>query len=272
MKQNIISILLLLFIIISITILLTGCGGIELKSRWRASEVTIDGIDTEWKGARYLIDKENVTIGLLNDEDYLYIRLSTWDNTIQRQLTGLGFTVWFDPKGGQSKKFGIHFPIGNKVKNMAFARRDKRDDPEQFRKMLEEIQRELEIIGPGKDERRTMLLSYAEETGISVKIGKPKGSLIYELKIPLIKKDEHPYAIGAGAAEKIGIVLETGKIDMRNKKDITDERRGQRDGRDGGLSGMGGRTGSRMGGRRPGPGQIFESFELWLKVTLASKT
>ena len=98
MKTNYNNSLFLSFIIIFSAIIFAACGMRELESTWRDREITIDGIDegTEWENARYFFDKEKVTIGLLNDENNMYVRISSRDLNMQRQLMALGFIVWFD--------------------------------------------------------------------------------------------------------------------------------------------------------------------------------
>ncbi len=288
MKVNHISFLLKSFIIFLSFTLLVGCDMREVDSTWRDRVVTIDGIDegSEWENARYFFEKEKVIIGLLNDENNLYVRLSSRDRNLQRQLMVLGFTLWFDAKGGRKKTFGIHFPIGMQGSGMQMmrssGRTNRNEDSDQLRKMLEGSQREIEILGPGKNESYTMLVVDALVLGINVKINNPKGNLVYELKIPLLRNESQPYGIGTEIAQEIGIGLETGKIDMEQMRSQMRERggsmggRGGIGGRGGGLGGgssregMGGRSGGmrgREGGR--GGGQMFESLELWLKTELA---
>jgi hypothetical protein len=96
-----------------------GCGKPELQSHWRDRDVTIDGVvgvegepDREWTGSRYALEDQNVAVGLLNDEEYLYISLETRDRRIGMQLIGMGFTVWFDPDGGDDRVLGVQFPLG----------------------------------------------------------------------------------------------------------------------------------------------------------------
>ncbi len=226
---------------------------------------------------------------MFNDDDDLYIKLSSPNRMIQNQIIGLGLTVWFDPEGGKEKKFGIHFPIGMQGAGMKMmGSREKpagTDDTDQIQKKLDKAQQEIELIGPGINERYTIPVDEAALAGIYVRIGKPKGNIIYELKVPLAFSDEQPYAIGTTADKKIGVGFETGKM---NKKMMAERRSKSGSGRGGRDGGMGGRTGGisggmggRMGGRRGGmagrggmPGGegvlMPEPLELWTKVTLAS--
>ena len=280
MKSKHTSLLFLSFIIFLSSFLLSGCGMKELNSNWRDHEVTLDGIDDgpEWEGTRYFFNEEKVTIGLLNDNKNLYIRLSSRDQRLQAQLVMVGFTIWFDAKGGKKKTVGIHFPIGMQsggIETMRVSgRTSMKKNPDRLMKMLEEAQKEIEIFGPGKGECCTLSIPEVEELGIKAKIDNSKGNLVYELKVPLARNESQPYGIGTDTSGTISIGFEMGEMDM---KQMTREPRGQRGGMGGGRTGgrgdMGG-IGSRGGGRGMGGGmrQMPESLELWLKIRLAAET
>lgn len=123
---------------------------------------------------------------------------------------------------------------------------------------------ELEILGPGKDERRMMPIAAAK--GIDVNIRFSSGLLVYELKVALIHSAQHPYAIGAEAGKSIGIGLETSEVDRQNvRREMSGERSGG--GRTGGIRGGAGGRGMRGGGRRP---QMTKGLKIWAIVHLAS--
>ncbi len=261
----------------------------ELNSHWRDHEVTIDGIDDgpEWEGTRYFFGEEKVTVGLFNDDKNLYIRLSSRDKRTNALIMRTGLTIWLDAETGRKKTVGIHFPIGihaGKVKMMRNMRgKSRNEDPGQMQKMLEDAQNEIEIFGPGKGESRTMLISEVNKLGIKAKIGNSKGNLVYELQVPLDKKESQSYGIGTDAGETISIGFEMGEMDMEQ---MTRKPREQRNGmggrgrsgglgggrtrRGGGIGGMNGMGGFGGGGR--GMPQIPDSLELWLKTRLAVET
>lgn len=269
--------LFLSFIILFSAILIVGCGMDEVESTWRDRAVTIDGIDNgiEWENSIYYFGEQKVAIGILNDESDLYIRLSSRDRNMQRQIIALGFTVWLDAKGGKKKTLGIHFPIGMQSSGIqvmrGVGRIERNEDTDQLQKMLEESQKEIEVFGPGKKESCTLFVADAKELGINSKINFSKGNLVYELQIPLVRSESKPFGIGSEMSQTIGIGLETGKINV-------EQMRNQMGGRGGGMGGIGGRGGGGSGGMRGGRGrtgrrggrQMTESIELWLKTELAS--
>jgi hypothetical protein len=75
-KNNYLNRLLISSLIIILTISsLAGCKKLELNSHWREQDITIDGINEEWENATTYVDDDNVLIGIMNDEVYLYLSL-----------------------------------------------------------------------------------------------------------------------------------------------------------------------------------------------------
>lgn len=247
---------------------LFGCGKAEWSSRWRTQEITVDGNQHDWEGALVPADKEKMAVGLMNDGDNLFACLVVDDRERQTSIMRRGLIVWFDAAGKKDKTFGIHFPLS----------RFSAGPPMMPQSMSEEPQRdftsrltELEILGPGKDERQRLPLDQAQ--GIDLNINRDNGVLVYEIKIPLRHGEERPYAIGAVAGDKIGIGLETPEFDRKEMRDRMRSGMGgrPRGGRPGG--GLGGGRGGGMG-RPGGPGgqrpAMPETLKIWVKVQLAT--
>lgn len=260
-KKSINNLFMLFVICITINIM-AGCAKpIELNSKWRDFEITIDGIDNEWGSATIYAEKAKVSLTLLNDNNYMYIRFYSRDRGVQMQMVGMGFTIWFDPDGGKNKTLGIRFPLGMKDTGMPMMAKNREENSEELEKMIKESLDEMEILGHGKDEYHRMTLIQAKIQGINVKLGKSNGNLIYELKIPLNQNEQHPFAIGINTTEidtstVIGIGFETPEFDLEEMKKHMQN-----------MGGMppGGR-GMPSGGRaKP------EQLHLWIKVTLASE-
>ncbi|MCZ6776781.1 MAG: hypothetical protein O7D34_10035 [Ignavibacteria bacterium] len=206
-------------VIILLASLSLGCRNTELESTWRDRELTIDGNAIDWEGSTVHLEDEKVTVGLSNDEDFLYLFLSSNDKNIQRQLLTRGLTVWFDPDGGNDRVFGIRFPLGVQGTGMPMMSRERMaPDREEFNEMYKKTLTELEILGPGKHDRlRTSVLA---EHGISVKLGEARENLVYELKVPLSRTVDHPHAIGSAAGKTIGVGFETNQPNRQIMRDI----------------------------------------------------
>jgi hypothetical protein len=263
-------------------IILSGCGGQELASTWCDREVTVDGLDTEWNGAMTYVADENVALGLLNDDEYLYLCLATVDSRMVWQVVGSGLTVWFDAEGGKKKPFGINFPLGADFSPGGGDKGDKPmpgsgehgPDPEKLREMLEVSSVEMAILGPGENERRLMPVVGSQE--LRAKLGYAGGKLVYELRVPLVRDMSHPDAIGLEDGDNIGLGFETTEIDMGAMKERMKKRMGEGGPPmgsgmgGGGMRGGGMRGGGKRGGQGP-DGDMPERLELWIKVQLAGE-
>jgi hypothetical protein len=75
------------------------------------TDIVIDGRQSDWDGSLYLLKKANVMVGARNDSENLYICFVTNDQAAQREIMRNGLTVWFDPSGGSSERYGIKFPL-----------------------------------------------------------------------------------------------------------------------------------------------------------------
>ncbi len=257
-KPALFSLLLLL------TFLLVGCGNskLELNSNWRDREITVDGKNADWSGAMLFFEEDNVSVGLLNDENFFYICLIVEDQFVRTQMMRQGFTLWFDPDGGKEKTFGIKYPLGMQANGRSM-RRDEQS-MERSRQAPGRRMIELEILGPGKDELKKMPI--AEAKGIDIIVEFSSGMLVYELKVPLIQSEQHPYAIGAEAGSSVGIGLEMPKME---KSDMRGQMSGGRGGGgpSGGMRGGAGGRGMPGGGRRS---QMRKPLKIWAVVQLAS--
>lgn len=267
---------LLIFIMLLVFILNSECAKqIELSSKWRDSEIFIDGIDNEWGSATIYAAKAKVSITLINDSKDIYIRLCSRDRQVHAQVLVMGLTIWFDPDGGKERTFGIRFPLGmqDMVRMPMMMPSREGDQGERLQKMLEESSDELEILRSGEEEVYRISLTEAKTHGIDVKMGFSRGNLIYELKVPLIRDEEQLYAVGintpeADAGTVIGIGFETPEFNMREMKEKTEE----------GETGMPGEgpppggdriPGGMRGGGPPRGSRKSERLNLWTKVQLA---
>lgn len=252
-----------------------GCSSqLKLDSRWSPEQINIDGDESDWQGALTYIDGKNVSLGIKNDGEFLYICLVSADRSLQRQMMMRGFTAWFDPDGGKEKTFGIRFPIGMIDSGMMFSGRGRGGDPESMQEDFSRTLAELELIWP-EEERRTRL-PIANAQGIAAVMGDRMDRLVYEMKVPLRKGEDLPYAIGIKDGQPLGMGLETEEMDREAMR-----ARMGRGGSGGGRGGRGGFGGGRGGGGFGGGGrgrggagqrpQMPEQFKLWLAFQLGKE-
>jgi hypothetical protein len=239
--------------LILLAIVSGGCSSTaELSSSWNANQIVVDGHAADWGGHFFYLNDSHVSLGLRNDQDFLYICLMSSEGQFRRQIMGLGLTVWLEPEHG--KKWGIHYPIGfaGQGERRSFNRDEaggERDTAQIFGQLLQN----LEIVESGKDEHQQF--STIEVPGISVKVGSSQGSVVYELKVPLKESSDHPYAVGAGPESTIKLALETGRFEARSREGGMGEGGRGGGGSRGGFGGRGrgGRGGGMPGGERPEP-------------------
>jgi len=260
-------------------VFIAGCGKPKIESGWLSRKIDIDGKFEDWHGEFVYYNKDmRVSVGVANDDTFLYLCLVTRNRGLAEEIKHSGFTVWFDPEAKSKKVFGVRFPVCVQDRDMpAGPGRKSPPGVKDTQSEREEIPRgpwrQVEIIGPGKKERYTASLEEIEKDGIKVEMGVFQGQFIHELKVPLVESVSHPYYIGAGS----------GFISMGFE---TSERvGGMRGGR---MPGGGPGGGMRMpdrgmpevggmgmpGGMRGGPGRGMagsdNNFNLWVKVMLAS--
>jgi hypothetical protein len=252
------------FIVLLLTFMLNGCsnGKLELNSDWRDREITVDGNNADWLGAMIFFEEDNISVGLLNDENFFYICMIAEDQFIRAQVMMQGLALWFDPDGGKKKTFGIKYPVGMQASDLLRDMRGDEQNLERAREVRRRPMNELEILGLGKDEVKKMPIE--EARGIEIDIEFSSGMLVYELKVPLIQSELQPYAIGAKAGSSVGLGLETAKMER------PDMRRGMSGGRVGGgpTGGIRGGAGGRgmPGVRRP---RMPQPLKIWAVVQLA---
>lgn len=230
----------------------------RIDSRWRDREVVIDGDHREWAWPLLQVDeKHTVTAAAMNDGQFLYIVLSTSDPVRHAQILRDGLIVWFDPGGGDSKHFGVKFPVG--TRSEVRGRRAARPDPAQPPEPVDPVNR-LELFGPKKDDARSLVPDVAR--GIMVKVGNVDGSLVYELEVPIQAGADFPYAIEAKPGAAIGFGLETPKPEAKSSDD---------EGRRGGMGGLGRGGIGRMGGGPRGERgrEPAKPLKAWATIQLA---
>ncbi|MCX6138453.1 MAG: hypothetical protein NTV54_13270 [Ignavibacteriales bacterium] len=252
----------------------TGCRSLELPGHWRDHEISIDGKNTDWEYVTTLDDKQTY-VGTMNDGEFLFVVLTTWNRSYQQQILRQGLTVWINKEASENTVFGIHYPlgIGAGIKRPGADMRDNDRNLEEGAQKIAVSMNELELCGPGQDERHRMTM--AETAGIEARMHAASESLIFELKVPLQESAAHPFGIGTKPGSQIALGFEV----VRPKKaadpveGVSDEGPMQDPDRSGigersGMGPRGGGRGRRSGGDRGSTLQA-DALKVWTKVTLA---
>ncbi len=244
-----------------------SCEKYELKSRWKDRDIDVDGRSLDWLDTLTYVEEFNVSIGIANDTDYLYICAVVENPLVRMQVLRQGLTVWFDPKGGRKKSMGLRFPLGSQGKREPPSEFGEEQDIEKLQRSSSMSINELEILGPNRNEKRRM--RKAEAKGVDVAMSVSSGMLVYELKIPLIKSSDRPYAVNVQPGSTFGIGIETSPPSDMGQSPRR-KTGGMRRPVGGGNPGMGGRGGM---GQMPGGGRpvMPKNLKLWLSVSLSQE-
>lgn len=242
LERNIVNHRILIPLII-VPIILLNCKSFQIESRWLDRAVTFNGKAQEWNDLIVYPQDTKFGVGVMNDDKYLYLCMTSWDQTITSQIMRFGFTTWFEPKSGKDKPLGIHYPLG--LAKSGF--RHGMDDPEIMKAKIQEALDHIEILGPGKDDTCPTRTIIAESMGIITRIVSSEGNCIYEMKVPLNLDTTNKFAIGVGKDNVVQVKLETSAFGPEGMKNEPAGGYGGGHG-GGGMHGSGGHGGGGHGG------------------------
>ncbi len=257
----------LIFLVGSLFTFFTGCSStIELTGTPMTNRIDIDGNASDWgTNLKYLSD-EHLAVGISNDDDYLYLCLTTNDIIRAMPLFAGGFTVWIENENHDENTIGIKYPMHNIVNESGIM-----VNPEEFRKggrgmMIDRMirnQDEIRILN--KDNFPVTVISTSDSSGLTARLGFNNDRFVYELRVPLKIDENNKYGLSAMAGDKLLLKFETQEPDRGN---FNGEGREGRIRPPGGMGSFPG--GGRRGGMRPeGPeGRSFEPIDFSVEVTL----
>jgi hypothetical protein len=250
----------------------------RIESAWIAEAPAIDGQLKGWGSPLVSLGSAPLSIGVRNDGAFLYIALAASEPATRMLLGRAGFTLWWDPAGKDKKSSGITIPPtmaggpgmrgrgqlggppdqdgqprsqGAPPQGQGAPPQGQSGPPQQGQEgqvpagprlpAIEPIGH-VEVIGPGKGDRRRLELAFAKTVGLDVATRMGEGVLVYEIRVPLSASEGQPYAVRSAPGSTAGLGIETGQI----------PRTGGRGDEGGGRGG--GRGGGGMGGGPPGGG------------------
>jgi len=267
-----------------LTLFLSSCGTVELASLWKSQNVVIDGRVEDWKGALYFFEDKPIFVGVRNDEEFLYVCLQAAELSALGSVADRGVIAWFGPDGGNAKSLGIRFPAPmtpEKTEGQPGAGRGDegqrggrsgipgRGGDEGPRPPLGDPG-QVVILGSGKNP--SVVLKKEDLKGLEVALEAHEGYFVYEIKIPLVRTPDFPYAVSGTPGKRIAVTLETPKMDaeMRDRGGMPGGGMGPGGiGRRGGMTGRGNPTEEGWDWEREGIG--LKPIKLVLKITLAQK-
>lgn len=103
-------------------VILAGCSSsktIPYESRWNAPFSYVDEVKPDGKD-----QASRLAYGVINDEHYLYITMSTRDPQTIQKILGSGMKVSFSPEGQKKDAYSLQFPVVMKEDRKALRRID----------------------------------------------------------------------------------------------------------------------------------------------------
>ena len=154
----------------------------RIVSQWLDREIVVDGELDEWRDALVYFSSVDAFVAMFNDDSTLYFCLYSQNPEISDQLAMDGLRLRIE--GKQTGEFVVHFPKGA-------------------------VTDVIELQLPGQRNRVTV--SAGGEAGLEARVSH-RGSFVYELKIPLVAGDSHPWALGLFPGDKFKLVIENPRI------------------------------------------------------------
>jgi hypothetical protein len=253
-------------------------------ARWQTRPLTIDGSDRDWeKPLPFGVREEKVSYSISNDQQNLYIQLSTADRQEQQKIIQGGMSVWVNTKGEKTNgdAVGVGYPL------------DEHSDPD--RKLMEEAQpqryqgnkpvrledkKTYSLYGFSRDSS-IQSYTYGDENpaGVTMRMDfNNNGDLIYEAAIPLqtLYPGKAPPYIAHDLA--VGIFIEGLPPNTRLPRGGGGGGSPIGFGVGGGLGGFGSGVGMGIGlghefgaGGRRANKTLFDEAQIWQVVQLARK-
>jgi len=221
-----------------------GCGGVNLTSRQKDRDITIDGKLSDWAGALESTKKAGLSFGLMNDDSCLYVAVVASDRLVRQQIMISGLYLWFDETGEKNKNFGICFPVGGLETGDSGMRPQGLEDGAGGRRPMppggpDSLRSPLRpTLGPGMRPpttgadsvtapfpmvpREMMVYSPRSDSwdpgkkgslgGVDVAADLGRRALVLEFRIPLERDPSTGYGIGVRAGQTVGVGIESPEI------------------------------------------------------------
>lgn len=174
----------------------------------------IDGNNTDWQGAlQFWDDKQAIAYSITNDNDWLYIRaLSKNNTTIQKILRG-GLTVYINHHGvtEEAGAAAISFPTGNRVKKNGVMLNDKPELQQNNHIALSQVGDYVLFGFPDIKTPENYDYGKPNPAGVELGIGlSASDELVYEARLPLASiMNRNEWLAPGRKTIAVGLVIET---------------------------------------------------------------
>jgi len=179
---------------------------------WRASPLSIDGLDDDWAGDTLSFEKKfEVDYAFKNDAGNLYILFVFKDKEYQSTIKDTGMTLWINTEGKKKKKYGINFKSKRVKADTLISIIETQQGPLPEAEKNEIRSRAYYMLYQGEviDKKGNILTASAlagESEGPSFRLKEKKKMMVYELMMPLrvLEKLSADQRMEPGKTVKVG--------------------------------------------------------------------
>jgi hypothetical protein len=253
--------------ILLIPVLLLECRSPVFESRWAAVPMMIDGQNTDWEVfPLYKLESLNVSLGLCNDAEYLYLLLHFEDPMFAMRVRSAGIALEFARQNKRETIFELRY-MGSDTSGAISGLRDsfwQSLNPDQRARFINHQAKMNSMITVLKNGSSVQVSADSSHELSAARI-EHQGFFGYELKLP-IQGDDKPYSLDLGLGEScfIGIRFTSQKADQKpGMMDQTADMPGER----GIMQGpsVHGRSGQWANEKS------IENRDIWFRVILATE-
>jgi len=254
-----------------------GCSSApEIASRLPVAKVVVDGNNAEWQDIPSYVKDGRITVSVQNDQQFLYLCLTTQERQLRSEIMRGGLTLWFDREGGSTKIFGLRFPLGRR--DLGPPPKMESGPPPNLESgstvgppAMDEIPpgvtNEVEVLGPKEHERHRE--PAIQDSGIQLAVAvQDRRTLVYEARIPLAMVEQ---ASSSTDGRRVGVGIETQESE-RPPHHEPPSGGGPPGGREGSMppppGGMPGPGGQERGRGGPPQGEQQDPLDFWVTVKL----
>ncbi|OGJ89197.1 MAG: hypothetical protein A2487_02135 [Candidatus Raymondbacteria bacterium RifOxyC12_full_50_8] len=234
-------------------LLLSGCEAPYYESYALQDDIAVDGDLSDWTTRLYRSDVLPFGFGVVNDRQFLYLCINSWNQKTIRQLNIFGFTVRLKSNLLPKEGFAIKFPLGH-GKPITRSQRPPGPDSLDRTAIVSTGEDMLELTGAGKNESLKLSRAAAESLGLLIASKTQNSRFCYEIRIPLTGDTAIGLPAGAWCDSMAIVSFESEVPDFEKNRpdDMPKGRDGGGMGPPGGSGGFGGGSGG--GGFSRGPG------------------
>jgi hypothetical protein len=203
----------ILFILSLLLMFLAGCEPLLLKSHWTDQPIVIDGNNVDWKAVPLdRLESWDVSLGLCNDADDLYLLIYFENPMLMMAAGNRGIALEFFDSRTREVIFGLHY-TGLDSLAPAYEPEDSfwqclnADQKKQFMAQQAILKDRIAVT----KKETTVKIPPDGSQGLSAARVYHPMFCGYELRIPIRKNGDTPYALGTGLGETVNIKIRMGE-------------------------------------------------------------